>query len=277
MATVTIQLARDGACRTLHVNPRLERKTALITGAGSGIGGAIAALFAQEGADLALLDRDAEAVDQLSRKLHADTGRRCIPLHADVTDAERINSCFAQAIDALGRIDILINCAGVNVFRDPLTLQAADWERCLDVNLRGVWHCISAALPSMLAAGYGHVVNIASVHGHKIIPGSFPYPVAKHGLIGLTRSLGIEYADRGIRVNSISPGLIMTPAAERWLESCPDPDAERRRQADLLPCKRIGEPSEVAYTALFLASDEARFINATDVLIDGGRSQLYHA
>ncbi|HXD36930.1 MAG TPA: SDR family oxidoreductase, partial [Rhodanobacter sp.] len=104
----------------------------------------------------------------------------------------------------------------------------------------------------------------------------FPYPVAKHGLIGLTRSLGIEYAARGIRVNSISPGLIMTPAAERYFQSCPDPEEERRRQAELLPCKRIGRPEEVAYAALFLASDEARFINATDLLIDGGRSQIYH-
>ncbi len=259
------------------MQPRLQNKTALITGAGSGIGSAIAELFAQQGADLALLDLEPGAVEQLASRLHAETGRRCLPLQADVTDASRINACFAQVIDTLGRIDILINCAGVNVFRDPLTLQAADWERCFDVNLRGAWHCISAALPSMLAAGYGHVVNIASVHGHKIIPGSFPYPVAKHGLIGLTRSLGIEYADRGIRVNSISPGLIMTPAAERYFDSCPDPLAERRRQAELLPCKRIGEPSEVAYTALFLASDEARFINATDLLVDGGRSQLYHA
>jgi NAD(P)-dependent dehydrogenase (short-subunit alcohol dehydrogenase family) len=256
---------------------RLEGKKALITGAGSGIGGAIAELFAREGADLALLDMDAKAVVRLSQDLHADTDRRCLPLHADVTDAARINACFAETVDTLGRIDILVNCAGENVFRDPLTLEPADWDRCFDVNLRGAWHCISAALPSMLANGYGHIVNIASVHGHKIIPGSFPYPVAKHGLIGLTRSLGIEYASRGIRVNSISPGLIMTPAAERWLASCTDPEAERQRQAELLPTKRIGEPSEVAYTALFLASDEARFINATDILIDGGRSKLYHA
>ncbi|WP_426701872.1 SDR family oxidoreductase [Rhodanobacter sp. Col0626] len=259
------------------MQPRLQHKTALITGAGSGIGSAIAELFAQHGANLALLDLELGAVEQLADRLHTSTGRHCVPLLANVTDAAQIDACFAQAIDALGRIDILINCAGVNVFRDPLDLQASDWDRCMDVNLRGAWHCISAALPSMLAAGYGHVVNIASVHGHKIIPGSFPYPVAKHGLIGLTRSLGIEYADRGIRVNSISPGLILTPAAERYFETCPDPAAERLRQAELLPCKRIGEPSEVAYAALFLASDEARFINATDLLIDGGRSQLYHA
>lgn len=255
---------------------RLQHKTALITGAGSGIGSAIAELFARHGAALALLDLEPEAVGQLAERLHADTGQRCLPLQADVTDAAQVTACVAHAIEVLGRIDVLINCAGINVFRDPVELQPGDWDRCLDVNLRGAWHCISAVLPTMLEARYGHIVNIASVHGHKIIPGSFPYPVAKHGLIGLTRSLGIEYAARGIRVNSISPGLILTPAAERYFESCPDPAAERSRQAELLPCKRIGEPSEVAYAALFLASDEARFVNATDLLVDGGRSQLYH-
>jgi NAD(P)-dependent dehydrogenase (short-subunit alcohol dehydrogenase family) len=259
------------------MQPRLLHKTALITGAGSGIGSAIAQLFAQHGANLALLDLDLGAVEQLASQLHASTGRLCLALQVNVTEAAQVDACFTQAIDALGSIDILINCAGVNVFCEPMNLQASDWDRCMDVNLRGAWHCIRAALPSMLAARYGHVVNIASVHGHKIIPGSFPYPVAKHGLIGLTRSLGIEYADRGIRVNSISPGLILTPAAERYFQSCPDPAAERLRQAELLPCKRIGESSEVAYAALFLASDEARFINATDLLMDGGRSQLYHA
>ena len=125
----------------------------------------------------------------------------------------------------------------------------------------------------MLAQGAGSIVNIASVHGHKIIPGAFPYPVAKHALIGMTRSLGIEYAARGVRVNSISPGLILVPRIEAWFEREP---GARERQTELLPPRRIGSPEEVAYTALFLASDEARFINATDILIDGGRSQVYH-
>jgi NAD(P)-dependent dehydrogenase (short-subunit alcohol dehydrogenase family) len=128
----------------------------------------------------------------------------------------------------------------------------------------------------MLAQGSGSIVNIASVHGHKIIPGCFPYPVAKHGLIGLTRALAIEYAMHGIRVNSISPGMILTPPVEAWLAAKTDPEAECRRQKELIPCKRFGTPCEVAYTALFLASDEARFINGTDILIDGGRTQLYH-
>lgn len=254
---------------------RLENKTALVTGAASGIGSAIAELFAREGAALALLDVDVAAADALARRL-VGAGHHAIAVQADVSNDDEVQQAVAQAMAALERIDILINGAGINVFRDPLTLSDTDWQRNLGVNLQGAWHCARAVLPSMLDAGYGHIVNIASVHGHKIIPGSFPYPVAKHGLIGLTRALGLEYAARGIRVNSISPGLILTPAAERYFQSCPDPEAERRRQAEWLPCKRIGTPEEVAYAALFLASDEARFINATDLLIDGGRSQLYH-
>jgi NAD(P)-dependent dehydrogenase (short-subunit alcohol dehydrogenase family) len=112
------------------------------------------------------------------------------------------------------------------------------------------------------------------VHGHRIIRDAFPYPVAKHALIGMTKALGIQYAARNVRVNSISPGLILSERVVEWLANAPP--EETQRQVDLLPCKRIGTPEEVAYTALFLASDEARFINATDILIDGGRSQLYH-
>jgi NAD(P)-dependent dehydrogenase (short-subunit alcohol dehydrogenase family) len=171
---------------------------------------------------------------------------------------------------------VLVNNAGADVFSEPLSLGDEDWDRCMALNLKGAWNVARAVLPSMLAQGAGSIVNIASVHAHKIIPGAFPYPVAKHGLIGLTRSLGIEYAARGIRVNSISPGLILVPRIEAWFAAQPDPDAARRAQAELLPPRRIGTPEEVAYTALFLASDEARFINATDILIDGGRSQLYH-
>ncbi|WP_034917838.1 SDR family oxidoreductase [Erwinia sp. 9145] len=257
------------------MSERLNGKTAIVTGAASGIGSAIAELFAAEGARLALLDINGAACDALAARLHHET-QPCLALQADVTDAERMKNCVAETEARLGPADILINCAGVNVFHDPLTLSDEAWQRCLAVNLHGPLNGIRAVLPGMLARRYGNIVNIASVHGHKIIPGTFPYPVAKHGLIGLTRSLGVEYAAQGIRINSVSPGLIMTPAARAWLESCPDPQAEQQRQRDILPCKRIGEPVEVAYTALFLASDEARFINAADIVMDGGRSQIYH-
>lgn len=258
------------------MSERLRNKTAIITGAGSGIGSAIARLFVREGASVALFDLDTSATEALATRLQQQYGQRCIACVADVMQPQQVQHAVQQAQQAFGHIDILINCAGVNVFRDPLALEEEEWQRCMETNLKGPYNLIRSVLPAMLARQYGNIVNVASVHGHKIISGAFPYPVAKHGLIGLTRSLGVEYASQGIRINSISPGLIMTPAAEAWLASCPDPQAERDRQTALLPCKRIGEPDEVAYTALFLASDEARFINATDILIDGGRSQVYH-
>ena len=253
---------------------RLKDKVAIVTGSTQGIGRAIARLFVAEGAQVVLNShRDDEHAARLRAELPAAS---TLYVRADVARRDEVDAMVAATIARFGRVDVVVNNAGMNVFADPLALTAEEWQRCFAVDLEGAWNVSRAALPAMLAQCAGNIVNIASVHGHKIIPGSFPYPVAKHALIGLTRSLAIEYAARGIRVNSISPGLIMTESAEAWLASCPDPQAERARQEALLPNRRIGEPEEVAYTALFLASDEARFINAADILVDGGRSQLYH-
>jgi NAD(P)-dependent dehydrogenase (short-subunit alcohol dehydrogenase family) len=257
---------------------RLQDKVAIVTGSTLGIGRAIATLFAAEGAFVvANSHRDDDAAAAIRRQLGTDRAdSRACYVEADVADAAAVEAMVREAVDRFGRVDVVVNNAGVNVFDDPLTLTRERWQHCFAVDLEGAWNVTRAALPHLLAQGGGSIVNIASVHGHRIIPHSFPYPVAKHALIGMTKALGIEYAARGIRVNSISPGLIETEAIEAWLSSLPDPAAERARQAALLPCQRIGRPEEVAYTALFLASDEARFINATDILIDGGRSQLYH-
>jgi NAD(P)-dependent dehydrogenase (short-subunit alcohol dehydrogenase family) len=256
------------------MSARLEGKVAIVTGSTEGIGAAVARLFMAEGAKVVLnSDRDDAAAAAIRNELGAANS---LFVQGDVADPAAMEALAAAAVARFGQVDILVNNAGINVFADPLQMTTAQWQRCFAVDLEGAWNAIRACLPGMLARGAGSIVNIASVHGHRIIPGAFPYPVAKHALLGLTKSLGIEYAARGIRVNSISPGLIMTESTRRWLASCPDPEAELARQAALLPCKRIGEPEEVAYTALFLASDEARFINASDILIDGGRSQLYH-
>jgi NAD(P)-dependent dehydrogenase (short-subunit alcohol dehydrogenase family) len=245
---------------------RLQGKVAIITGAARGIGAAVATLFAEQGAHVVGLDLEA------SRR----SAEGILNITGDVTRPEQVAAAVTSTLDRFAAIDILINNAGANVFAEPLQLSDSEWERCIELDLKAAWTVAKAVLPSMLSQGAGSIVNIASVHGHKIIPGCFPYPVAKHGLIGLTRALAIEYAARGIRVNSISPGLILTAQTEAWLAAQPDPEAARRRQAELIPCRRIGTPSEVAYTALFLASDEARFINAADIAIDGGRMQLYH-
>lgn len=247
---------------------RLQDKCVLVTGASNGIGAAIATLFAAHGARVAGYDRMAPAQGQSSACEQFVQG--------DVSDANAVAGFVSAASERLGRIDALVSAAGVDVFSDPLELTPGEWLRNLEVNLGGHWNFAQAVLPHMLARGAGSVVNIASVHGHKIIRGGFPYNVAKHALVGMTKALGVEYAAHGLRFNSISPGLILVERIERWLASQPDPAAAHKEQADLLPPKRIGTPSEVAHTALFLASDEARFINASDILVDGGRTQVYY-
>jgi len=246
---------------------RLAGKVAIVTGAANGIGQAIAGLFTAHGATVAGFDLAAPS----------DGDRACaMHVQGDVSDADAVRAFVAEVAQRYGRVDALVSNAGMDVFSAPLELSDDTWRRNLDVNLGGHWNLARAVLPIMLQQGAGSVVNIASVHGHRIIQGAFPYNVAKHALIGMTKALGLEYAAQGIRFNSISPGLILVDRIERWFQAQPDPAQARLAQETILPPKRIGEPSEVAQTALFLASDEARFINATDILVDGGRSQLYY-
>jgi len=256
---------------------RLGGKVALITGAARGIGAAIAEAFAREGAAVGLADLDLTGAERVAAGIEtAFPGARVCALHTDVTKAESVQAAVQALERAFGPLDVLVNNAGINVFCDPLTMSDEDWRRCFAVDLDGVWNGCRAALPGMVARGGGSIVNIASTHAFKIIPGCFPYPVAKHGVIGLTRALGIEYASRQVRVNAIAPGYIETQLTHDWWNAQPDPAAARRETLALQPMKRIGRPEEVAMTAVFLASDEAPFINASCITIDGGRSQLYH-
>ncbi len=254
---------------------RLSDKIALVTGAGRGIGEATARAFAREGAAVVVAEQDAATGARTADAL-AEDGARALFIRTDVTSNASVEAAVEAALDIYGRIDVLVNNAGINVFHAPLDTTEEEWRRCFAVDLDGVWRMSKAALPSMLDRGAGAIVNIASCHSFAIIPGCFPYPVAKHGLLGLTRALGIEYAARGLRVNAIAPGYIETQIARDYWDTFPDPNAERRRTYDLHPPKRIGRPEEVAMTAVFLASDEAPFINAACIVIDGGRSVLYH-
>jgi NAD(P)-dependent dehydrogenase (short-subunit alcohol dehydrogenase family) len=254
---------------------RLDGKIAVITGAGRGIGEAIARAFVREGARVVIAERDATTGQAVATSL-AGEDARAIFVPCDVADPVSAGTAVADSLTQFGRIDILVNNAAVNVFHAPLETNADEWRRCLAVNLDGAWHMAKAALPAMLASGGGSIINIASTHAFSVIRGCFPYPVAKHGLLGLTRALGVEYAAQGVRVNAIAPGYIETQIAFDYWNTFPDPAAERRRAYDLHPTKRIGRPEEVAMTAVFLASDEAPFINAACIVIDGGRSVLYH-
>jgi NAD(P)-dependent dehydrogenase (short-subunit alcohol dehydrogenase family) len=254
---------------------RLKDKVAIITGAGRGIGEAIAVAFGEEGAAVVIAEKDAALGARTAAKL-SNKGTRALFVETDVTDAKSVERTARETIRVFGAIDILVNNAGINVFHAPHETTEEEWRRCFDVDLDGVWRMSKAVLPAMRRAKRGAIVNIASTHSFTIIPGTFPYPVAKHGLLGLTRSLGVEYAAEGIRVNAIAPGYIETQLAVDYWNTFPDPAAERQRICDLHPPKRIGTPREVAMTAVFLASDEAPFINAASITIDGGRSVLYH-
>jgi NAD(P)-dependent dehydrogenase (short-subunit alcohol dehydrogenase family) len=267
---------RSGKTENWNVGNRLAGKTTIITGAAQGIGLSIAKCFALEGARVALADIKSEQ-GQAAADLLTSEGATAIFEHVDVADPVSVDNMTARVVQRLGPPDVLVNNAGIAVFGDPLSIAATDWQRCFSVDLDGVWHCCRAVLPHLLASGKGDIINIASVHSFKIVPHCFPYPVAKHAVMGLTRALAIEYADRNIRVNAIAPGYIATDIVERIFADAPDPQALRRETDALHPVKRIGRPEEIAWAAVFLASDEARFMTAECLLIDGGRSSLFHA
>ena len=254
---------------------RLDRKRAIVTGGGRGIGAAVAARFVEEGAAVTILELDEPNGAKVAAELSAN-GARALFIQCDVTDRVAVEAAVDKAAQTFGPVDVLVNNAGANVFYEPLQMPDEEWERCMRLDLDAAWYCARAVLPGMRAAGNGSIINIASTHSFRIIPHTFPYPVAKHALQGLTRSLGIEYAADGVRVNAIAPGYIETQIALDYWATFPDSEAERQRACDLHPPKRIGQPHEVANTAVFLASDEARFINAETIVIDGGRSKLYH-
>lgn len=252
---------------------RLAGKSAIVTGGSRGIGEAICRAFVREGAKVVIGDLDGAAGQAVADSLGDGNA---LAIETDVTDRPAVEALAQAAIERFGSLDVLVASAGINVFTSPLETTQDDWRRCLSVDLDGVWNSARAALPHMLARGGGSIIALASVHSFSIIPGCFPYPVAKHAVIGLVKALGLEYARQGVRVNAIAPGYIDTQLARDHWATFPDPEAERLKAYGLHPPGRIGRPEEVAMTAVFLASDEAPFINAATIVIDGGRSVLYH-
>lgn len=248
---------------------RLAGKIAIVTGAGQGIGEAIARRFASEGADVVIAEIDVFTGQATAAALARDSGTRVRFIRTDVTDTASVEAMVAETSGELGAPDILVNNAGIAVFGNPLEITDADWARCMAVDLEGAWRCCRAVLPHMLAKRHGAIVNIASNHSFQVIKHTFPYPIAKHGLLGLTRSLALEYASEGVIVNAISPGYIDTPLSRKMFAEDPDPEARRKVEARQ-PLGRLGQPEEIAAVAAMLASDEARFIIGSNIVIDGG-------
>ncbi len=254
---------------------RLSGKRILITGAAQGIGLAIVRACLGEGAAVVLMDRDAAL---LARSV-ADLGGEAEYLTAlagDITNTDDVAAVVARAQETIGPLNALINNAGINVFDEPLSLSDEDWNRCFDVNLKGAWNCARAVLPGLLEQGGGVILNIASTHAFTIIPHTFPYPLAKHALLGFTKSLALEYAAQNVRVNALAPGYVQTQKVVDYWNSFPDPEAARQETLRLHPGGRIATPEEIARAAVFMISDECPFMNAACLTVDGGLSVQQH-
>jgi NAD(P)-dependent dehydrogenase (short-subunit alcohol dehydrogenase family) len=244
---------------------RLDRKVAIVTGAGAGIGAAIARRFAQEGAALVCIDIDAASLERLAAEVGA-SGGRVSTLHADVADESAAERAVARARDEFGRLDVLVSNAATDLPLAPVTaLSLVDWRRTMAVNLDAAFLLSKHAIPVMAAAGGGSIILIASQLGRVVRPGRPWYCAAKGGLIQLAKAMALDHAEQNIRVNSLSPGPVETA---RYLRNFPDREAARQSHHTLTG--RLGNPDEIATGAVFLASDESSFMTGADLLIDGG-------
>jgi len=252
----------------------LKGRTALVTGAASGIGAATAIAFAQAGADVALgwFPGDPHDVGAV-RKAVEGAGRRAVVSELDVTSTESVNSFVAAAFKAFGRIDVCVANAGIARTVPALELTDEQWNKVMNVNLLGVWRCFRAVLPHMLAAGYGRLLATSSVAGTaQSWSEHVHYTASKAGIVGLIKSLAIEVGNRGVTVNAVAPGVIETPQSLDPVNSLGVEGVALAGRVN--PVGRVGKPEDVAALYRFLASEEAGFINGQLITIDGGRSLL---
>ncbi len=245
---------------------RLNGKVALVTGATAGIGETVARLFAQEGAAVVITGRRKEQLERVAREIER-AGGRAVPVPGSVTDEAHARSAVSQAVRNFGKLHILVNNAGLGEFSGLIhETEDAVWEKLLAVNLTGAFRITRAAIPEMLKAGSGSIVNVSSIASLVGIPYTGAYSATKGGLDALTRCLAVEYAKQGIRCNSICPGLVDTPMAAPLLA---DPVKTAQVMA-AYPMGRPGTSEEVAKLALFLASDESAWMTGSIIPIDGG-------
>jgi len=246
---------------------RLKDKVALITGAGSGMGRATAVLFAREGAKVAVVDINAAGAEDTVKRI-SSAGGEAIAIRADVSNSEDSRSMVSSAVKKFGGLDIIFNNAGIEGeggFAAEVTEE--QFDRVIAINLRGVWLGMKYALPEMIKRGGGSVISTASIAGIIGLKGSVAYSAAKAGVIGMTRVIAMEYGRYNIRANCICPGFIHTEMADRIAGGRPYTPEQTSR---LSVFKRFGEPDEIAQTALFLASDESKFVTAQPIIVDGG-------
>lgn len=244
---------------------RLPHTVVLVTGGGSGIGRAICQRFAAEGAAIVAADRDVAGANETVRLL-TDAGGRGLALRLEVTSAASVQQAVAEAQHQLGRIDVLVNNAGVSRGNDILTIDEATWDQTVAVNLKGPYLCAKAVLPGMIARKRGVILTIGSVNGLAAM-GEEPYSAAKAGLVNFTRNLALRYGKDGIRANLIAPGTVETPIWRERVAHQPDIFA---RLAEWYPLGRVGQPDDIARAAVFLCSDDSSWITGAVLPVDGG-------
>lgn len=248
---------------------RLNGKSAFVTGAGQGIGRGIAWQLAANGARVTIAEINRESGRSTADELcHAAYEAQFAQV--DIRSEDDIVAGIAAHMKRFDGLDILVNNAGQNQHFDASKMTVDEWEKSMSLNLRGAWLCCKQALPIMAAQEAGVIVNIASVHATMTAYNFFPYNVAKSGILGLTRSLALDWGHKNIRVIAVSPGWVRTQPAIDYLEQADDPAAEEARVRNLHPLKRIGKPEDIGALVAFLASDKASYITGTEIVIDGG-------
>lgn len=252
---------------------RLDGKTALITGAGSGIGREIALLFAKQGAAVAVADINDEGAGNVVDEITSNGGN-AFAVHLDVASLDSANAAVATIVDQAGRLDILVNNAGIGMVGSLTETAPADFDRLVSVNMNGVYYCSQAAVNQMLKQDPhgGSIVNIASVAGQVAVARRFAYGTTKGAVISMTQSVAMDYIDQGIRCNCICPGTVESPFVEAYLQRYHAGEVEETRKQlhARQPLGRMGRPDEIAPLALYLASDEAAYVTGSQMVIDGG-------
>lgn len=244
-----------------------RRRVALVTGAGSGIGRAIARALAADGCAVACLDMDGESAIETARGIETN-GRRAIALRADVTQAAEVEAAVAETQKTLGPVGVLVNNAGVGWLGTVETLTEDEWDHVMAVNVKSVFLCSRAVIPEMAKGGGGRIINVASVTGLVASPGRAAYCASKGAVVMLTRAMALDGAPQHINVNAICPGVVITAMTERSLQ---DP-ATLREKLDKTPLGRLAQPEEIAPAAVYLAGPGAAFVTGACLVVDGGWS-----